>query len=171
MIINKRYNAFFLINSAFIENKKDKTILSKRQRIKFCLKNFSHKIYENRYLPHTNSRMNYCCATLHKSMVIDSTGNVFKCWNDIGNNDKIIFKLNKPKQKNILQEAKYYTQTEPLYDKKCIKCFLLFSCYGGCPQKNADTKKRDCDLAKYKPAKFLEALYLRRRNVSVNSEL
>lgn len=106
--------------------------------------------------------MNYCCATFTKLLVLDTSGNVFKCWNDIGNNKKIIFNINSPRNKNNFLESMYYIFSDPIYDKKCSKCFLLLSCFGGCPQIKADTKKRACELAKHKPKEFLEALYLRR---------
>lgn len=163
--IHNKYNNFFFVNSAFIENldnKKDKSILSKKERIKFCLNNFSNNIYEPRFLPRTSVRMNYCCATFTKSLVLDTSGNVFKCWNDIGNNKKIIFNINSPRNKNNFLESMYYIFSDPIYDKKCSKCFLLLSCFGGCPQIKADTKKRACELAKHKPKEFLETLYLRR---------
>lgn len=131
-------------------------------KIKFCLNNFKNGIYENRYLPHIYNRTNYCCATLSKSIVMDANGNVYKCWNDIGFKNKIIFNINNPQKTNLSLEFKYYIVSDPLYDKKCAHCFLLFSYYGGCQRNVIDKKVRDCEFAKYKPKQFLEALYNRR---------
>lgn len=163
--INSTFSNCFSINSAFIEdyNKRNNpNILSTRQRIKFCLRNFSNNIYETRYLPHVFNRLNYCCATLSKSIVIDAHGNVYKCWTDIGIKKRVIFNVFSPRNRNLVLESQYYIAPDPLYDKKCKHCFLLFSCYGGCPRNIVDKKSRNCTLAKYRPKQFLEALYNRR---------
>lgn len=164
--INSNFENSFPINSAFIENydkRYDYNILSTRQRIKFCLRNFKNEIYETRYLPLVYNRLNYCCATLSKSIVMDAHGNVYKCWTDIGIKQRIIYNIFVPKNRNLILESQYYITPDPLYDKKCQRCFLLFSCYGGCPRNIVDKKSRGCALAKYKPRQFLEALYNRRK--------
>lgn len=163
--ICEKFSKNYPIYSAFIENYSDKNdldLLSKKDKIKFCLNNFENRIYENRYLPHIYNRTNYCCATLSKSIVMDANGNVYKCWSDIGLKNKVIFNINNPQKVNLNLESKYYIVSDPLYDKKCEHCFLLFSCYGGCPRDVIDKKVRNCELAKYKPKQFLETIYNRR---------
>ena len=65
--------------------------------------------------------------------------------------------------KNDKNEAMYYIVNDYLSDKKCKNCFLLNSCCGNCAHRYMENKKRRCELAKYSPKTFIEALYLSKK--------
>jgi uncharacterized protein len=97
--------------------------------------------------------------------VIGPNGEFYKCWNDVGNQEKVIATLDKGVINPILLN-RYYVAGDPFDDKKCIDCIHIQTCGGGCPylriqnefeNKNIDT----CDLIKDNLEEYLEIHYER----------
>lgn len=92
----------------------------------------------------------YCGAYKDNTFVIDERCNVYKCWNDIGNDAKIIF--------NIIEDAHTrglnitalteYMCYEPWNDEWCSKCNMLPICLGGCVYERKLTGEPYCFTAK-----------------------
>lgn len=64
--------------------------------------------------------------------IIDPSGNLYKCWVDIGKKDKIIGSIFVLKLTNPTLFAKYMIGCDMHTDPKCVDCFLFPVCDGGC---------------------------------------
>ena len=75
----------------------------------------------------------YECAIRNKNaLVIGPEGELYKCWNDVGNKSKVIGNIDG----EITNEAlllRYLVAADPFEDPMCQNCFLLPVCGGGCP--------------------------------------
>ena len=149
--------------ASFVHDKKpsirNTNIMSKEEKVKFILDNYNnYGIFD--YLLNLDSKFkfNYCMADLANSLVVDSKGNTYKCLHDIGNKEKILFNINSAGNYNELIESQYMVKASPFFDDTCKKCFLLFSCFGGCPFERLNNNK-GCLLTKYNPEGFFEMYY------------
>lgn len=75
----------------------------------------------------------YECSVRNPNTIsIGPSGEIYKCWNDIGNKDRITGYLNgKIENENLLM--RYLNGADPFDDDKCKECLLLPVCGGGCP--------------------------------------
>lgn len=105
---------------------------------------------EHNPLPYPEPRYNYCCADLINSFVIDTDGYMYKCWNEVGDNDRSIGNVNDPDLQIVSYKNAFWTENNPLIESKCKNCEVLPICMGGCPY-NKLISKNDitCDLIKY----------------------
>ncbi len=91
-------------------------------------------------------KSNYCGADMINSFVINSDGSLYKCWNDIGQENKSIGNVCDefviPKT-SLLHNYLLYDPTE----EKCKTCKLLPICMGGCPQSSLENKE-NCSVFK-----------------------
>lgn len=75
----------------------------------------------------------YECAIRNKNaLVIGPEGELYKCWNDVGNKDKVFGSID-GRITNEPLLLRYLVAADPFEDPKCQKCFLLPVCGGGCP--------------------------------------
>lgn len=75
----------------------------------------------------------YECAIRNKnSIVIGPEGEIYKCWNDVGDKDKVVGDID-GKITNEALLLRYLLAADPFEDPKCQDCFLLPVCGGGCP--------------------------------------
>ena len=79
-------------------------------------------------------RNNVCVCDLYNSFVIDSDGEIYKCWELMGEKTNSIGNI-----KNIpitISNSKYYRNIldDPTLDEQCVNCEILPICNGGgCP--------------------------------------
>lgn len=75
----------------------------------------------------------YECAIRNKnSIVIGPEGEVYKCWNDVGDKEKVVGYVDgKITNESLL--LRYLVGADPFEDPKCKECLLLPVCGGGCP--------------------------------------
>lgn len=73
-----------------------------------------------------------CAVRNPLSIVIGPDGELYKCWNDVAQKDKVYGHISgKILNESLLYE--YLTGADPFDDPVCIKCKLLPVCAGGCP--------------------------------------
>lgn len=109
-----------------------------------CAKGFSSSYY-----PHyPGTKANYCCADSLSSFVVDPKGNMYKCWNDVGNVSR--------KVGNVLEKNSYFNSLHfkyifwsPFEFEVCKKCNILPICMGGCPYEGLKQGKPDCEKWRY----------------------
>jgi uncharacterized protein len=113
------------------------------------------------YYPGTKA--NYCCADSRTAFVIDPEGNLYKCWNDIGNLKRSVgnIKENEKENKNskIPSLLFEYLLWSPFDNQECIGCEILPLCMGGCPYNGLKNKKVDCEKWKYGLTDILKTRY------------
>ncbi|MDR2011393.1 MAG: SPASM domain-containing protein [Bacteroidales bacterium] len=110
-----------------------------------------------------------CPARNPYHLTIGPEGELYKCWNDIGNVEKIVGNINIKGSLNNTLLTRYYTAADPLEDVKCINCFHFPTCGGGCPYLRIEglynnVEVDTCCLIKDNAIQFLEWHYDFQRN-------
>lgn len=100
-------------------------------------------------------RSNYCGADCLQSFVINSDGRMYKCWSEIGLDDKCIGSLLGNQSVNIRVESDYLL-FDPTIDANCSVCKYLPICMGGCPNRRKETN--GCTLEKHNMGKYIDLL-------------
>lgn len=113
---------------------------------------------------------NECGIRNVNTLVIGPRGELYKYWNDVGNDDKIIGGLNNKFKNNYRLLLRYLNGADPFNDEKCKSCFHFPTCGGGCPylrlkneyeNENFDT----CDYIKDNLESFLVLHYLNKEKI------
>jgi uncharacterized protein len=105
------------------------------------------------------------CTLIQKnSYVIGPEGELYKCWHDMGEKDRVIGNVAPHSQWNTALLAEGMVSGNYLGDEECEDCMLFPVCDGGCPQvrmlNNRDGKKRDhCSYFKNNLEGLLEVYY------------
>lgn len=93
-------------------------------------------------------KSNFCGADSYNAYVIDATGNLYKCWSDIGIVDRSVGNIVEPK--NVSNTTFFdYLLFDPTTAKPCSTCNLLPVCMGGCPYKRLNRESDNCSMYKY----------------------
>lgn len=101
---------------------------------------------------------NTCTCDLKNSFIIDPRGNLYKCWEEIGQDNNIIGNINSGLKANKPKDYYNYLLFNPLANKKCRNCNILPLCMGGeCPLRRVKSNDIGCDERK---EKFLKNMYL-----------
>lgn len=115
-------------------------------------------------------KKNACTADFYNGWVIDDTGALYKCWNDIGIPEKSVGNINTPDNyiyRTDLIDA-YSAFDWKLYPE-CEACKMLPTCLGGCPNKRLDGNV-ECNHIKFGMQEYLvrctEAFLSRTRQAS-----
>ncbi len=107
----------------------------------------------------------FCMAQVISSFLIDPDGDLYKCFNHVGDKDKIVG--------NIGAEINYQNPNfkhlfnfSPFQDETCSSCNFLPICMGGCPSRRADrglTGEQLCDSWRHNLEPMLEIIALSRQ--------
>jgi len=106
-----------------------------------------------------------CSVRNANSFVIGASGELYKCWNDVGNQSKILANLVDKKVKiNHKLHLRYLAGADPMESAECHSCFHFPTCSGGCPylriENEYEGKHFDtCDYIKDNMNSFLEMHY------------
>ncbi len=97
-----------------------------------------------------DSRLIYPCDTItecavrnNNCWVFDAEGNVYKCWEIIGNQEYKVGEIGENGIVSITNNTllnKYLYGANPFEDPTCRNCFSLPVCRGGCPHKRIENK-------------------------------
>ncbi|MDE7471060.1 MAG: radical SAM protein [Paramuribaculum sp.] len=124
------------------------------------LEYYAHKTGErsSHFYPTSNRRE--CAIRNPNTYVIGPEGEIYKCWNDVGDSKRIVADIygNVKNEKLLLD---YLCGADPLEDPKCNSCILLPVCSGGCPyERLRGTPEEDlCPLIKWNLDDFLWRKY------------
>lgn len=97
--------------------------------------NFVIKQYDNYSIPislYPKTSFGECSARHITSFVIGPSGELYKCWNDIGLEHKIIGTISDFSMANTTN-IRYLLDNDPLVHSECKNCFCFPICNGGCP--------------------------------------
>ncbi|MDE5900194.1 MAG: SPASM domain-containing protein [Muribaculaceae bacterium] len=109
-----------------------------------------------------------CSIRNRNSIVIGPNGELYKCWQDVGIEDKIYGYIDgRVTNEKVLLE--YLMDADPLDDEECRECLLFPICSGGCPyariKAQRDSKfSKPCPLYKDKLIDFLTLHYRLKRS-------
>lgn len=133
------------------------------------LKKRDFNIGNELYYPEVKS--NYCCADSSTAFVIDPEGYMYKCWCDVGNIDSALANVKKLKDvsDNMYMNNIKYMLWSPFEFEKCVECWLLPICMGGCPYNGIiNDNNPECEKWKYIIEKSLIDTY---DNSCINKEV
>ena len=90
-----------------------------------------------------------CMTRTPYSMLIGSQGEIYKCYEDLGNKELTVGNINDPEVwHNYELIAKYAVGIDHYNDPECRKCSYLPICRGGCPIRRFENvykgKHNDC---------------------------
>lgn len=116
-----------------------------------------HGIYQGDFYP--EGRSTACGATRPGSVVVGPKGELYRCWNDVGNKDREYGTI-KGEITNEKVLYQYLGAPDQFSDQECLKCKLLPVCSGGCPYHRImshakGTKYNSCPLVKSNLDDFL----------------
>ena len=117
----------------------------------------------NKMAAYPTPRVNSCCADYANSFVVDKDGELYRCWNHVG--DKKYSSGNVKDGDNLTLEKNYlsWIQWNPIRHPKCRECACLPICVGGCPDimRNSNDRQPVCGTVKYNLDKVLNYYYER----------
>ena len=96
---------------------------------------------------------NYCTADSEAGMVIDSEGRMYKCWKDIGKDDRCVGTVKHTNKNDFcLNERVYlnYMLYDPTQDDLCKQCKVLPICMGSCPADRVNNITDKCSMYKFR---------------------
>lgn len=95
----------------------------------------THRIVSSWFM-YQHSPVSECAIRNINALSVDPEGYVYQCWENIGNKERIIGKLNTEGNLvniNQIELNRNLYGADPLSDPKCMKCSYLPMCGGGCP--------------------------------------
>lgn len=108
-----------------------------------------------------SDRRMFCGACSENSYVVDELCNVYKCWNDIGDDSLVIFNLLEGREdRRVNYNALFkYLRWNPFKDANCKKCIWLPMCGGGCVFESEKMGEPFCYPPRYSIDKYLKLYY------------
>ncbi len=105
-----------------------------------------------------------CTATTVNSFVIGPEGEIYLCWENLGEESMVIGSIYDGVIKNLDVPAKYMIGANVFEDEDCINCFYLPVCDGGCAHLRQlaiyeDEKHDTCVRYKDRLPEYLEIYY------------
>ncbi|MEW8355077.1 MAG: radical SAM protein [Candidatus Thiodiazotropha sp.] len=93
---------------------------------------------------------NICSANTKNSFVIGPEGELYKCWEDVGQENMVVGNVSSdtPFNNNELV-ALYSTGTDPFLDQECKECSVFPICSGGCANRRLRAKYFNEDGMEY----------------------
>ena len=77
-----------------------------------------------------------CVATSHQGYVVGPKGELYKCWEDVGRQDRAVGSVHaQPFITDPALQARYTIGTDPHDDAECLECVVFPVCGGGCVSK------------------------------------
>ena len=128
---------------------------------------------EHRLLPYNyiypSNNFSECAIRNKMTLTIGPEGEVYKCWEIVGNKDYIVGHIKHDEFIITNQKLlnRYLYGSDPIESSVCSKCSFLPICMGGCPHNRIENefnnKKNDlCTIWKKDLAHFLEMELIRK---------
>lgn len=132
---------------AFVDDIRDtnKCVLNSKEQYDYVVKLLKeHGIVFSGFYPKVRME---CFVRNANFVSIGPQGELYKCWNDIGNPDKVYGYIDgRITNEHVL--LRYLAASDPFEDKACKECFLLPVCFGGCPYQRIkrDYENKNLDI-------------------------
>lgn len=145
-------------------NEKKCDCFSRNESTDFCFELCKkHNIISEKLYPED---INMECMTRNpNSMIVGWQGEIYKCYEDLGNNKLVVGNLHKTDiWTNQELIARYSVGIDHYQDYECRRCSYLPICYGGCPLRRLENKYEGksndcCTPFKGRLEEFLELQY------------
>lgn len=124
-----------------------------KEELRFNIRNLNRGYFSFR-VPSCNHYI--CGAVSSSSYVIDPIGNLYKCWDDIGNKNEIIGNII-DKTENLTNFTSWLSYNFSKNDK-CKTCAILPICMGGCPNRTVKLNSPKCHFLKYENEDYLRLI-------------
>lgn len=85
-------------------------------------------------------RASYCAADKLSSYVVDPLGNLYKCWEFIGDEPFKVGSITKEGESQLNSNITYWLSNDPFQIEECRKCKFLPLCMGGCIRESIVSK-------------------------------
>ncbi len=137
--------------------------INREEEIKFYLQLYQqYGIRVHKFYPQQENVG--CIASARNAFLIGPVGEVYKCWDDVGDEEKIIGNIENRKSWNNRLLSRYIIGADLYEDERCQDCFYLPVCDGGCSKKRVvnryEGKKQDhCLVFKDHLEEMLEIYY------------
>jgi uncharacterized protein len=112
--------------------------LKHRERIKY-VSEISQKCEIDTTDIYPSFQLGGCSADHINTFIIGTQGELYKCWVEVGQADKVIGHINNSKL-NLSRLSEYIVGSDMFNDQKCLACSLLPICDGGCELYRIDSK-------------------------------
>ncbi|MEK3879722.1 radical SAM/SPASM domain-containing protein [Paenibacillus sp. FSL M7-0420] len=96
-----------------------------------------------------------CTAVNNNSFVIDSEGDLFKCWNEVGKKELRVGSITE----GLANAARYVEWVEWQFPDKCNECSIFPLCKGRCPDMSRNGEDFECNQLKYNIVERLLRFY------------
>ncbi|MBQ3452344.1 MAG: SPASM domain-containing protein, partial [Selenomonadaceae bacterium] len=115
----------------------------------------------NKMAAYPAPRVNFCCTDYVNSFVVDNRGELYRCWNHVGNLKYSSGNVNDGDNLTLEKNYLSWIQWNPIRHPKCRECACLPICTGGCPDamRNSNDGQPVCGTVKYNLDKVLEHYY------------
>lgn len=115
----------------------------------------------NKMSVYPSPRTNYCCTDYSNTFVVDNHGDLFRCWNHVGNLKKSCGNVTDFENNELGNNYLSWIEWNPIRHPKCRECNLLPICMGGCPDamRNSEDGQPVCGTIKYNLDKVLNYYY------------
>ena len=115
----------------------------------------------NKMAAYPSPLTNFCCAEYANSFVVDNRGELYRCWNYVGNIKMSSGNVNEGE--NLTLEKNYFSwiQWNPIRHTKYRECDCLPICMGSCPylMRTSEDGQPVCRAVKYNLDKVLRYYY------------
>ena len=125
-----------------ITNKNNKCNLDRLKQINFLTKLYSKYNFKD-FSFYPQNYNGECGIRNINSYNIGPSGEIYKCWNHVGNKDDVIGYINQENWINPMKWITYIVGCDPMKDNECLKCKIYPICNGGCPDKRIKNNKKD----------------------------
>lgn len=99
--------------------------------------------------PKLNARIAGCGANRIKPSVIDTNGDLYRCWHEIGSDSEPVGNIAERSQsigkKEVMSHLRW-NSFNPYRTLPCMDCKLLPSCAGGCPEQHLSNGRNRCEM-------------------------
>lgn len=99
-------------------------------------------------------RANYCMADYYNGWVIDDKGFIYKCWNEIGIQDRSLGNINNDIILENTEIIKDFLDFDPTLNSECKECKVLPICMGGCMYNRRNNLEK-CEQRKYNMKEYI----------------
>ncbi len=134
--------------------------------IVLSMQEFSNILKENGIMGNSkanHTRFAFCDAAKVYSYCFDEQGNLYKCWNDVGNPsrayDNVFSALKEGLNLSVTNATSFLAHSFP-GNPECLNCKVLPVCMGGCILKRVVEKHKVCSPIKYDIDGYINKKYL-----------